>query len=357
MDSEQLHIPTPHTPTQESTRDQKLQIQTLYYTAGWSITDISLQFPRLTRRQLDYALQTRPTPQKPRHCGRHTLITPHHRKQLIDWVTTDAHTRDIPWKELPTYLGWQEWCGEKAIRRAFKLEGYVRGVRRRKPPISEKNQRLRLAWAYEHEHWTLEQWDTILWSDETWTTPGPHRRQHCTRLVGASELFHPDCIAHKWQRKIGWMFWGCISGKYGKGSGLFWEKNWGSISQVSYCEHTFPVVWNYMYCGHPGLQFQQDGGPGHNAKYTLAWMKDRGIIPIFWPPFSPDLSPIETMWNRMKDILSALAPEVHRSYKKLRAAVLEAWNMITDAEIRDMIHSMPARCKAVIKAHGMYTEF
>jgi len=84
MDSEPLHIPMPHTPTQESTRDQKLQIQTLYYTAGWSIIDISLQFPRLTRRQLDYALQTRPTPQKPRHCGQHTLITPHHRKQFIN---------------------------------------------------------------------------------------------------------------------------------------------------------------------------------------------------------------------------------------------------------------------------------
>jgi hypothetical protein len=50
MDLEPLHIPTPHTPTQESTRDQKPQIQTLYYTAGWSITDITLQFPRLTRR-------------------------------------------------------------------------------------------------------------------------------------------------------------------------------------------------------------------------------------------------------------------------------------------------------------------
>lgn len=93
---ESLHIPTPHTPTQESSRDQKLQIQTLYYTAGWSIADLVLQFPRLTRRQIDYALQTRPTPQKQGHCDRHVLLTPHHRKQLIDWVTTDSHTRDIP---------------------------------------------------------------------------------------------------------------------------------------------------------------------------------------------------------------------------------------------------------------------
>jgi hypothetical protein len=27
-----------------------------------------------------------------------------------------------------------------------------------------------------------------------------------------------------YQRKIGWMFWGCISGKYDIGFDLFWEK-------------------------------------------------------------------------------------------------------------------------------------
>lgn len=86
-------------------------------------------------------------------------------------------------------------------------------------------------------------------------------------------------------------------------------------------------------------------------------MADRGVVHIFWPPFSPDLSPIETLWDRMKDILSALDPEVHRDYHKLRVAVLEAWNTITDAEVRELVHGMGARCTAVKNAHGMYTEF
>jgi hypothetical protein len=46
-----------------------------------------------------------------------------------------------------------------------------------------------------------------------------------------------------------------------------------------------------------------------------------GIIPIFWPAFSPDLSLIKALWDRMKDILTKLDPEVHRNYKRLRAAV------------------------------------
>lgn len=103
-----------------------------------------------------------------------------------------------------------------------------------------------------------------------------------------------------------------MSGKYGKGPGLFWEKAWKTITSQIYCEHTFPVIWNYLYgeTPHMDLQFQQDRGSGHKSAYTLAWMADRGVIPIFHCPFSPDLSPIEALWDRMKDILGALHPEV-----------------------------------------------
>ena len=154
------------------------------------------------------------------------------------------------------------------------------------------------------------------------------------------------------------MFWGCMSGKYGKGPGLFWEKAWSTITKETYCEHTFPVIWNYLYIDpHLGLLFQQDGGPGHNAAYTLAYMADRGVVPVFYCPFSPDLSPIEALWDRMKDILAALHPEIHRKSKELRAAVLEAWDSITDVEVRDLVHAMPECCRDVIAANGMYTKW
>src|SRR5882672_3270187 len=124
-------------------------------------------------------------------------------------------------------------------------------------------------------------------------------------MIGPFELFYLDCVQYKWQRRIGWMFWGCISGKYGKGTGLFWEKEWGTIATKSYCKHTVPVVLNYLW-NYPGLSFQQDGGPGHNLQVILAFMASKGLILIFWPPFSPDLSPIEDIWDRLKDILQGI---------------------------------------------------
>jgi uncharacterized protein (DUF433 family) len=348
-----IFIPIPKIYSSPSTRDDRLRIQTLYYTAGWTVADILLQNPKLTRKQIDYALQCRPTPQKKR-CGRHPLLSTPQRKHLISWATFSSLSRDIPRKELPKWLGWS--CGEYAVRTAFKKEGYTRGVRRRKPPISAANQALRLTWAQEHLSWTDEQWDEICWSDESWVQPGYHRRQWCTRKIGPSELFHPDCVQHKWQRRIGWMFWGCISGKYGKGRGLFWEKEWKTITTQSYCEHTCPVIFNYLF-NHPGLSFQQDGGPGHKAQATLAYMQTWNLVPIFWLAFSPDLSPIKDIWSRLKDILHEIDPEVHQDSRRLREADLRAWETITDAEIRERIRTMHQRCLDVIAANGMETKW
>jgi transposase len=41
----------------------------------------------------------------------------------------------------------------------------------------------------------------------------------------------------------------------------------------------------------------QDRAPGYVAGETKRDLEDRGIIVIFWPPFSPDLNPIERVWH------------------------------------------------------------
>lgn len=137
-----MEVPTPKTPTHTTSRDDRLRIQTLYYTAGWTIANLRQQFHHLSARQLDYALDSRPTPQFHRS-GRHPLLNTPQRKQLVAWAATSAETRDVPWAEIPKWLGWS--CSSYAIRTAFEREGYVRAVRRKVPPLSEKNRLARLA--------------------------------------------------------------------------------------------------------------------------------------------------------------------------------------------------------------------
>jgi hypothetical protein len=70
-----------------------------------------------------------------------------------------------------------------------------------KPPISEKNRKLRLQFALKHKHWKFEDWCTILWSDKTWVTDGRHKRTFITRLLG--EEWDENCIVKKIRRRAG----------------------------------------------------------------------------------------------------------------------------------------------------------
>lgn len=63
-----------------------------------------------------------------------------------------------------------------------------------------------------------------------WVQPGRHTKDWITRKIGPEEVLCPDCVEERYQRKIRWMFWGTISGKYGWHKGLFWGKDWETIN-------------------------------------------------------------------------------------------------------------------------------
>jgi transposase len=152
MDGTQYFMPTPKTPRKECTRDDRLRIETLYFDAGFTQDQTALQL-NLTRSQIQYALRQRLTPQKHR-CGRHVLLNTPQRKRLIEWVTASGANRRVRWADIPPILGWE--YSEKAIRAAFKKEGFVRRHARRKPPLTDQHKTDRLNWAWEYIFWTEE---------------------------------------------------------------------------------------------------------------------------------------------------------------------------------------------------------
>ena len=70
-----------------------------------------------------------------------------------------------------------------------------------------------------------------------------------------------------------------------------------------------------------------------------------------WPPQSPDLNPIELLWEELDRRVRDLKPT---RLPGLWDCLNEAWNNIPRQTLQKLIERMPKLCAAVIKAEGAH---
>jgi transposase len=78
------------------------------------------------------------------------------------------------------------------------------------------------------------------------------------------------------------------------------------------------------------------------------------VAKVDFPPYSPDLNPIENLWNSMAREVEKYQCE---SVEDLMKAVELEWEAVSKEELEHLVESMPRRCSAVIEAKGCHTKY
>jgi len=109
--------------------------------------------------------------------------------------------------------------------------------------------------------------------------------------------------------------------------------------------------------------FMQDNARIHTSRAARAWLTSKHITPIQWPPYSPDLNPIEHLWWHLKKRMHKFYPQYNNyrvaeeEWEGFCEALKECWRRIPSSLIKHLIMSMPRRMAACRKAHGLQTKY
>jgi len=287
--------------------------------------------------------------------GRPTKLTEVDKRNLVRMITSGkADTATQLVRELKDTS--ETEVSTTTIRRMLKEAGLKSITKKKKPRLLPSHIRQRLNFAIGHQHWTVEDWKRVIWSDET-----------KINRIGAS-----DGRKWAWKRPVdqlggqhiqgkvkfgggSLMMWGCMTAK---GIGFACRID-GHMNAEGYTEildnYLLPTI-KYYKLDVGQIIFQHDNDPKHTSHAASKWLQDNEIETLDWPPQSPDLSPIEHLWRYLKKKLDEYETEPS-GILELWERIEKEWDKIPQDVCIKLIESMPGRIAAVLKARGGYTKF
>lgn len=252
---------------------------------------------------------------------------------------------------------------DRTIRRCLQEEGIRKWIAKRRPLLKPPDAAKRLSWCRARRNWTVEQWRRVIFSDECAIQVGSGARPQWVFRT-SKDKWDPRKVHPKPRgRSLSIMVWAAINFS-GKSRLIVMERDddsgKGGFSSRSYQdaleEGLLPFIRN-------GDTFMQDNAPIHRARATLDWLSAHRIEVLDWPPYSPDLNPIENVWSALKwkltrtnrpEIPPGTAEEVRAT---LKAAIWSAWDDLSADLIEEIADSMKKRVECVIKNEGWYTPY
>lgn len=268
------------------------------------------------------------------------------------------HVRRLPFTSAPVlrdYWNTHRRVSITTIRNRLHVAGYRARRPLKRPKLTQRHINERLVWCRARARWNLASWRRIHWSDECrmllHAVDGRIRvwRQRNTR-------FAPRHVQPTYQGGGGSvMIWGCVSFR----CKLDLVTIPGTLTGEKYRDNILQPVVIPHFDNHPLRSrpvYMDDNARPHRARVVTEVLQREAITTLPWPACSPDLNPIEHLWDILGRRIRRRDPPV-QTVAELDAALHQEWQQVSQQTIQRLIRSMSRRVNQVINAHGSYTRY
>ena len=150
------------------------------------------------------------------------------------------------------------------------------------------------------------------------------------------------------------MVWGCIS----HDCKLDLVTIQGNLTGDQYISDILqPVVPHFN--NHPLATrpvYMDDNARPHRSRAVTTYLQSEAVTSVPWPAMSPNLNPIEHIWDMLGRRIQAREPHV-QNIRQLEAALHREWQQLSQHDIRRLTGGMRRSVEAVIQVRGACTRY
>ena len=235
-------------------------------------------------------------------------------------------------------------CSARTIRRRLDEVGLHGRVSRTEYVFDERDIQRRLSFAEGYTNWTVADWGRVIFSDETHIEVYGRSRVWVQRPSGAA--FDPEYVCQRIPHSERVSLWGCFCAR-GVGQAEIFVGEFDAARYVDILQHNLTQTALHFY-PREHWWFQQDNAPQHTAHISQRWFHNHGVDLLDFPPYSPDLNPIENLWSILK---ARIETRLARTIEEVEQVLKEEWEALDKELLSSLSASMPTRCAAVVATH------
>jgi transposase len=339
--------------TYNRTTDKQRQLIAFHHAKGKTVRELSeiLHIPKSTVGNVVNRFENHNQLDLLTSGGRKKVLTERNKNWIVREIKKNPRT-SAPVLSAALQERFEINVSTQTVRNALKENGYNGRVARKKPFISKVNCDKRLLFANDYKSKDAGFWNKVIFTDESkFNLFGSDGRIMVWRKPN-TQLEIQNTVPTVKHGGGSVMVWGCFSaagvGKLAFIDGIMDHKGYIQILKDNLRTSATDL-------GIPDdFIFYQDNDPKHKALNTRLWLLYNCPIVMETPPQSPDINPIENLWDELGRRMQRRQVS---NKNQLKEALLEEWNKIEPKCCQKLVNSMPNRLECVIEKMGYATKY